>query len=273
MESQKPTVSATFKGGIEGDQGVQVNIRQNFSEKSETQINNLINYLMIGGYQCIAMGSYFDRDEVGLFGMAHFAKWASVELYQLVRVLSDYVVLRGGRVYVDKVMKPMKTEFKSAVEALELVLQVKEIAYEHVLEIHKSAVDECDPSLAHFVESVLLRPLVALNRQLVVLISNAKRAGTDLGEYEFNKHLEVYLQSIVRDPMLMHFAHGGVDFLNMYNPPTPTTPTSWMPVDFSSILNYVLTQAPQLRNLDLHELIHMVGFFNVGSVIRPQKIY
>lgn len=51
-----------------------VSIRQNFSDDAEREINKLINLLMVGGYNSIAMAAFFDRDEVGLYGVAHFAK-------------------------------------------------------------------------------------------------------------------------------------------------------------------------------------------------------
>lgn len=51
-----------------------VDIRQNFSTEVETEMNDLIHFLMVGGYQCVAMSAFFDREDVGLFGMAHFAK-------------------------------------------------------------------------------------------------------------------------------------------------------------------------------------------------------
>lgn len=51
-----------------------VDIRQNFSQEVETEINEFVHMLMIGGYQFLSMATYFDRDDVALFGMAHFAK-------------------------------------------------------------------------------------------------------------------------------------------------------------------------------------------------------
>lgn len=70
--SPSPTSSSRIRTGSTGVG--KVNIRQNFSEESESRLNGLANLLMIGGYQCLAMASYFDRDEVGLYGVAHFSK-------------------------------------------------------------------------------------------------------------------------------------------------------------------------------------------------------
>lgn len=73
---RSPSPSKTSRGKYESSWTgrSKVDIRQNFSEEVEQEINDLIHLLMIGGYQCLAMATYFDRDEVGLFGMAHFAK-------------------------------------------------------------------------------------------------------------------------------------------------------------------------------------------------------
>lgn len=236
----------------------------NFSESAETGINDLIHLLMVGGYQCISMASFFDRDEVGLFGMAHFAKWCSTEIYHCVRLLMDYIVVRGGRVKLEKIDKPRETEWKTPLEALEMLLQMKETLYEKVVEIHKLASQENDPHLNDFVETVILRPLVACNRQLVVLVTNLKRAGPALGEYQFNNHLEKYLQKIMRDPNLSYLLHGGIDYFNMYRPPVHT------PIDFSSIFGQFVRHRPELfGQFNLTDLINLVGYVNIGSMIRP----
>jgi len=244
-----------------------VNIRQNFSDEAETKINELIHVLMVGGYQAIAMASFFDRDEVGLFGMAHFSKWTSTEIYHVVRMLMDYLVIRGGRVCLGKIDKPNETEWKTPIDALELLLKMKEIVYDKVVDLHRVAGEQQDGHLNDFLETVILRPLVACNRQLVVLVSNLKRAGPALGEYQFNKHLEQYLHNILSNPNLSYLAHGGVDYLNMYRPPPQT------PIDFSSILGQLVQQSPTLKSLNLSDLIHLVGNINTAPMIRQFRHY
>lgn len=73
---RSPSPTKTSRGRYESSWTgrSKVDIRQNFSQEVEQEINDLIHLLMIGGYQCLAMATYFDRDEIGLFGMAHFAK-------------------------------------------------------------------------------------------------------------------------------------------------------------------------------------------------------
>lgn len=175
-------------------------------------------------------------------------------------------MVRGGRVRLQKIDKPRQTEFKSPQEGLELLITMQDILYDQVLKIHTIAGKAKDGHLNDFLESVALRPLVTCNRQLVVLQSNLIRAGPTLGEYQFNKHLEKFLKSIINDPNLSHFAHGGTDYLNMYQP-QPNTP-----IDFSSILVQMINQIPEISTqLDVSDLINLVGRYNIGSLIKPFK--
>lgn len=250
-----PQPSVKSRSGVVGETTTSINIRQFFSDEAESELNKLVNLFMVGGYQCIAMAAYFDRDEVGLFGVAHFCKWTSVEIYHCARIIMDYVVLRGGRVRLDKVDKPAKTEWKTPIDAMEFILDMKEMIYDKCVQLHKRASDDRDAHLEDFLEGVILRPLVACNRQLVVLVSNSKRAGPALGEYQFNKHLEQFLANIMRDPTLSHLAHGGTSYLNMYKPPLQQQPGG----DFSAVFGALLAANPQLVNMDLHNLMHLVG--------------
>ena len=178
----------------------------------------------------------------------------------------DYVVSRGGCVKLRKIDKPSETEWKSPLDALESFLKMNEITYDKVVGIHTIAGKQKDGHLNNFLESVILGPLVACNRQLIVLVSNLKRAGSSLGEYQFNTHLETYLQKLMKDPNFSYVLHGGIDPLNMYNPPANS------PVDFSTILNQLINQTPDLTSrFNLTDLISMVGNVNIGNLMKPSK--
>ena len=180
----------------------------------------------------------------------------------------DYIVVRGGSVRLGKIDKPNQTEWKTPLEALEQLLDIKEIAYEKTVSLHKTAGEQKDGHLNDFLETVILRPLVACNRQLIVLVANLKRAGPALGEYQFNKHLETYLQNVMTDPKLSYVLHGGTDYLNRYHPPPNT------PIDFSSILGQLVSQTPELTSkFSVTDLIGLVGQVNIGNLIRPVKNY
>lgn len=173
---------------------------------------------------------------------------------------------RGGCVKLKKIEKPSETEWKSPLDALESFLKSNEMLYDKVVGIHTIAGKQKDGHLNSFLESVIIGPLVASNRQLIVLVSNLKRAGPALGEYQFNTHLEAFLQKVMNDPNLSYVLHGGIDPLNMYNPPANS------PVDFSTILNQLINQTPELTSkFSLTDLISLVGNVNIGSLMKPSK--
>ena len=105
----------------------QVTIRQNFSDESENLINQLINNTFFAAYTCTSMAYYFDREDIGLFGMADFFRWCARESYQCCRLLMDYIVVRGGEVEFDTVKKPEKNEWGTPIEALEYLIDLKKV--------------------------------------------------------------------------------------------------------------------------------------------------
>lgn len=73
------------------------------------------------------MAYYFDREDIGLFGMADFFRWCARESYQCCRLLMDYIVVRGGDVELDTIKKPEKTEWGTPLEALEYLIDLKKV--------------------------------------------------------------------------------------------------------------------------------------------------
>lgn len=106
-----------------------VNIRQNFSDESENLINQLINNDFFVSYTCTSMAYYFDREDVGLFGMADFFRWVARSCYQRCRLLMDYIVVRGGEVEFETIKKPEKNEWGTPLEALEYLIDLKKVFY------------------------------------------------------------------------------------------------------------------------------------------------
>jgi len=145
------------------------------------------------------MTYYFDREDIGLFGMANFYRWCAREGYQCARLLMDYLVVRGGEVQFKTIKKPEKDEWGTPLEALEYLIDLKKVINQQVLKAHSVGCENNDAHLKDFLETVILRPLVEFLRKVAVLITNLDRAGSKLGEYEFNKDLELYLLDIMRD--------------------------------------------------------------------------
>lgn len=168
-------------------------IRHNFSVDSEEFLNNLINILFSGCYNCEAMAYYFDRSDIGLYGIADFCRYGSLFVTRLNRKIMDYVVERGGRITLVTVPKPEWAQNITPLKYLEtLLVQLKEL-YNYGQRVHQNADIKNDPNLTDFLETELIEPLSIMIREIEVMLSNLSLAGTGLGEFEFNKDLERYL--------------------------------------------------------------------------------
>lgn len=180
-------------------------IRQNFHDESESLLNDLINLLLENSYTCKSMAYYFDRDVIGLFGMADFNRWCAFDNAINARKVMDYIVERGGRVCLDDIKKPDTTEWGAPIESLKSLLKEYQELYDLVLRVHDKAHENHDPHLNDFLETELVEPVATIIRKIGVLISNLSTAGTCLGEYEFNKDLEKRLFQIIHTTKLQHF--------------------------------------------------------------------
>lgn len=196
--------SPTKKSSLGGVPRSNITIRQNFSDESENLINQLINNILFGCYTCTSMAYYFDRPNISLFGMANFYRWCAREGYQCSRLLMDYLVVRGGEVQFQTIKKPEKDEWGTPLESLEYLVDLKKEKYQSVLKVYSDASEHNDAHLNDFLETVILRPLVEFLRKVAVLITNIERAGPKLGEYQFNKDLELYLLDLMRDVKVSH---------------------------------------------------------------------
>jgi len=150
------------------------------------------------------MAYYFDRQDIALFGMANFYRWCARESYQCSRLLMDYLVVRGGQVQFQTIKKPEKNEWETPIQSLEYLVDLKKVINQQVLKVHSVAKEQNDAHLNDFLETVILRPLVEFIRKLAVLIVNVERAGPKLGEYQFNRDLELYLLDLMRDVKVSH---------------------------------------------------------------------
>lgn len=171
-------------------------VKQNLHPESEKCLNECINAFLYGAYNCKSMAYYFDRDDIGMFGMANFNKWCSAKGFNDAKLMMDHITIRGGNVVFDEIKKPERDEWGTPLESLEQLLSYKLCLYKCVNKCHKSAHETRDPHLNHFLETMILRPMVVFIRRVGVLIANLKRAGSGLGEYQLNKDLECYLEEM-----------------------------------------------------------------------------
>lgn len=156
---------------------------------------------------------------------------------------------------------------------------------QQVLKVHTNACEQVDPHLTDFLESTILRPLVEFLRKVGVLVANLERAGPRLGEYQFNKDLELHLRDIMRDSRLSYSQlpitavgspvgvggfvspHGHVpSFSPAVSQSSPVGPATYLPgVGLSTI-------AGSNPNFNLADVIHLVSNIGLSNPMSRSRI-
>ncbi|XP_002964702.2 ferritin-2, chloroplastic [Selaginella moellendorffii] len=168
--------------------------RQRFSQACEAAINDQINVEYNVSYIYHALFAYFDRDNVGLPGMAKYFKNASEEEREHAETLMKYQNLRGGRVKLQTILPP-EMEFDNAEKgdalyAMELALALEKLTNEKLLALHRVASENDDPQMADFVESSFLTEQVESIKKISEYVSQLRRTGQGHGVYHFDLHLQ-----------------------------------------------------------------------------------
>jgi len=164
--------------------------RQNFSAAAEKALNNQINAELSASYVYRSMAGFFDRDDVALHGFRDFFKKAAEEEAEHAQIFIDYVNKRGGRVTLAAIGAP-KTEWATALEALEDALALEKAVNAKILAMHEVADNEKDPQMTDFLEGNFLKEQVDAIKELADMITNVKRVGSEgLGIYLFDKELQ-----------------------------------------------------------------------------------
>lgn len=123
---------------------------------------------------------------------------------KLVRKLENYQIVRGGEVVLKTVQKPEKEEWGRPVDSFQYLIEMKKEQVKSCLKLHDIAEKSNDEHLKELIEMDFLEPLYEALRKFGVLLRNVERAGTGLGEYEFNKDLELNLEKIMRFRNIKH---------------------------------------------------------------------
>jgi len=166
-------------------------IRQNFHESVEAAINKQINMELFASYVYMSMSSYYQRDDVALFGMAKWCKEQSDEEKEHAQKLMKYQASRGGRVVLATINPPETQEWGGALKGLSEALELEKKVNQALLNMHKLASDHSDAHMTNFLEANYLDEQVDSIKKLSDMITSLKRAGTTgLGEYLFDKDLQ-----------------------------------------------------------------------------------
>jgi ferritin heavy chain len=150
------------------------------------------------------MQFYYLRDDVGLFGVSDFNCYLADKHLKYVRKLENYQIVRGGQVVLKTVQKPEKEEWGRPVDSFKYLIEMKKEQVKSCLKLHEIGEKNKDEHLKELIEMDFLEPLYEGLRKFAVLLRNVERAGTGLGEYEFNKDLELNLEKIMRFRNIRH---------------------------------------------------------------------
>lgn len=162
--------------------------RQNYHEESEAGVNRQINLELYASYVYQSMSYYFDRDDVALPGFAKFFKESSDEEREHAEKLMKFQNKRGGRIVLQDIKKPERDEWGTGLEAMQAALALEKSVNQSLLDLHVISDKHNDYQMSDFIEGQYLQEQVESIKQLSDYVTNLKRVGPGLGEYQFDKH-------------------------------------------------------------------------------------
>jgi len=161
--------------------------RQNYHSESEAGINRQINMELYASYTYQSMAFYFDRDDVALPGFAKYFTKASEEEREHAEKFMKYQNKRGGRIVLQDIKKPDRDEWGTALEAMQVALQLEKSVNQSLLDLHKVCTSHDDAQMADFLETEYLEEQVKAIKEIGDHITQLKRVGPGLGEYLYDK--------------------------------------------------------------------------------------
>ncbi|XP_061563716.1 ferritin, middle subunit-like [Cololabis saira] len=168
-------------------------VKQNYHVETEGDINILINLKLRASYTYLALGMYFDRDDVALPNFSTFFLERSKKEREQAEKLLEYQNTRGGRILLQTIAKPVKEDWKGGLDALSFSLEYQKSLNTSILEVHRKADGHTDAHLCDFLEDHFLvdshdtiKTLGDYIGSLGRLVSSETHAS--MGEYLFDKH-------------------------------------------------------------------------------------
>lgn len=162
-------------------------IRQNFHSDCEDALNTQVNMELHASFVYMALAYQFDRHDIALKGFHEFFKKNSDEEREHAEKFMKYINNRGGTIKLSPIRPPPKYDYQTGLEAMEAALDLERRVNESLLKIHELASKHSDAHLTDFLEAEYLDEQVKAIKQLGEFITNLKRVGPGLGEYQFEK--------------------------------------------------------------------------------------
>ncbi|XP_017274066.1 ferritin, lower subunit [Kryptolebias marmoratus] len=168
-------------------------VKQNFHAETEGDINKLVNLKLNASYTYLALGMYFDRDDVALPHFSSFFLERSEKEQEQAEKLLEYQNRRGGRILFQNIAKPSKEDWKGGLDALTFSLEYQKSLNTCVLDVHRRADNHKDPHLCNFLEEDFLVDSHDTIKKLGDYISSLSRLSqsgdnASMGEYLFDRH-------------------------------------------------------------------------------------
>lgn len=168
--------------------------RCGFHPECEAALNEQINVEYNVSYVYHALYAYFDRDNVGLPGLAKYFKESSAEEREHAQLLMEYQNVRGGRVQMGSIVVP-ESEFNheekgDALYAMELSLAMEKMNFQKLRALHDVASKHNDMQMTDFIEGDLLDDQVKDIKEVAEYVSQLRRVGKGHGVYHFDLKLQ-----------------------------------------------------------------------------------
>ncbi|CAG0896900.1 unnamed protein product [Cyprideis torosa] len=164
-------------------------VRQNFHAEVEAGINKQINMELYASYVYLSMAAYFDRDDVALPNISKFFRKQSREERDHAEKFIDYQNKRGGRVVLNPIDKPSRDEWGSPLDAMTAALELEKTVNAALLALHGLGSSKDDAQFCDFMEGEFLEEQVESIKELGNWVTQLKRVGPGLGEFEFDRSI------------------------------------------------------------------------------------
>jgi len=167
--------------------------RVRYSAECEAAVNEQINIEYSISYIYHSFYAYFDRDNVGLPGIAKFFKEQSEEERGHAELFMSYQNKRGGRVKLHTLTAP-EVEYENeekgeALHAFELALSLEKLNLQKLWVLDDIATKAEDYEMASFVEEMLHNQVEEVKRS-ANQVAQLRRVGKGLGVFEFDQRLD-----------------------------------------------------------------------------------
>ena len=170
----------------------------NWTKDCEVAVNKQIALEYWASLQYHAMATYFDKDCVGLKNMYKFFNKCSLEERDHANILMKYQNKRGGSVILHDITN-IDNNFivtdhnrTDVLQAFEKALEMEQIVYKSLLNLHKIGEESNDPQFTDFIEGTYLEEQIDAINELSIYISNLRRIGNDgHGIWNFDREFKI----------------------------------------------------------------------------------